>query len=130
MTDYIGRYLIKSTRTITFLGWRKYLRYGTPLKMDIPGAGKPAQHLHPAPLWLDLFPDARVLHIYRYWVDVAQSLRARGRREMQRGHLQRLYYKLKFVHWLWPKPGAFIGSVAVRIYSDKRACGTPRLETR
>jgi hypothetical protein len=110
-TDYISRYLIKSPRTITFLGWRKYLRYKTPLNLDVPWGWKSPLNTYTLPLWLDLFPEAKILHIYRHGVDVAHSLRARGRREMQRTPLQRLYYELKFVHWLWPKPGEFIGSV-------------------
>lgn len=110
-TDYISRYLIRSPRTITFLGWKKYLRYRTPLDLDIPWGWKSPLNTYTLPLWLDLFPNAKVLHIFRHGVDVAQSLRSRGRREMQRTQLQRLYYKLRVVHWLRPKPGTFIDSV-------------------
>lgn len=110
-TDYISRYLIRSPRTVMFLGWEKFQRYGTPLNLDIPWGWKSPLNTYTLPLWLDLFPNAKVLHIFRHGVDVAQSLRSRGRWEMQRTRLQRLYYRLKFIHWFWPKPGTFIDSV-------------------
>ena len=52
-----------------------------------------------------------MLHIYRHGVDVAQSLRYRGRRDMKRSAMQELYYKLKFAHSFMPKQGKFIDSV-------------------
>ncbi len=36
------------------------------------------------PIWLDVFPEARVLHIVRHGVDVAQSLRTRARASIAR----------------------------------------------
>jgi hypothetical protein len=111
ITDYAKRYLLRSPRTISFLGWRKYLLYRSPLALEIPWGWKSPLNTYTLPLWLDLFPNARVLHIYRHGVDVAQSLRARGRREMHRGRLQDIYYLLPFLHWLRPKPGKFIDSV-------------------
>lgn len=108
---YVSRYLMTSPRTLSFLGWKKYLHYRTPLSLDIPWGWKCPLNTYTLPLWLDLFPDAKVLHIYRHGVDVAQSLRARGRREMRHTRLRELYYRLKFVHWIRPKPGRFIESV-------------------
>lgn len=50
------------------------------------------------PFWLELFPDARVLHIVRHGVDVAASLRSRRRRVVQtrleRYHRHRWTYRL------------------------------------
>lgn len=111
VTDYIGHYLLKSPRTIGFLGWRKYLHYGNLHDLDFPWGWKSPLNTYTLPLWLDLFPDAKVIHIYRHGVDVAQSLRVRGRREMRRTRFQELYYDLRFLHWIWPKRGSFIESV-------------------
>ena len=109
--DYVGRYLMKSPRTIEFLGWKKYVRYRTPLNLDIPWGWKSPLNTYTLPLWQDLFPDAKVIHIYRHGVDVASSLRTRGRQDMRRTRLQDLYYHLTFLHWLRTKPGTFIDSV-------------------
>jgi hypothetical protein len=111
ISSYVRRYLLTSPRTISFLGWRKYLRYRSPLALDVPWGWKSPLSTYTLPLWLDLFPNAKVLHIYRHGVDVAQSLRARGKREMHRGRLQEIYYLFPFLHWLRPKPGKFIDSV-------------------
>jgi hypothetical protein len=111
VTDYIGRYLLKSPRTIGFLGWRKYLRYGNLHGLDFPWGWKSPLNTYTLPLWQDLFPEAKVLHIYRHGVDVANSLRVRGRREMEQTWLQKFYYRFPLLHWLVPKPGSFIESV-------------------
>jgi hypothetical protein len=111
VTNYIDRYLLQSPRTIGFLGWRKYLRYGNLYDLDFPWGWKSPLNTYTLPLWLDLFPDARVIHIYRHGVDVAQSLRIRGRRQMRPTRLQQVYYDLPFLHWIRPKPGSFIESV-------------------
>lgn len=111
VTEYIDGYLLKSPRTIGFLGWRKYLRCRSLHNLDFPWGWKSPLNTYTLPLWQDLFPDARVIHIYRHGVDIAQSLKIRGRREMQRTRLQQLYYDLRFLHWIRPKPGSFIESV-------------------
>ena len=36
------------------------------------------------PIWLDLVPHAKVIHIYRHGVDVANSLRQRENRDWER----------------------------------------------
>jgi len=111
VTNYIDRYLLQSPRTVNFLGWRKYLRYRNPRNLDVPWGWKSPLNTYTLPLWLDLFPEAKVIHIYRHGVDIAQSLKVRGRREMKRTRLQQLYYDLPFLHWIKPKPGSFIDSV-------------------
>jgi len=110
-TDYISQYLMGSPRTISFLGWKFYLQYQTPSSLTIPWGWKCPISTYTLPLWLDLFPGAKVIHIYRHGVDVAQSLRKRALEGMKRTELQELYYSLPVVHWIRPKPGTFVESV-------------------
>jgi hypothetical protein len=106
--DYIARYLMESPRSISYLGLSNYLRYGTPAKLPIPWGWKCPLNTFTLPLWLDMFPRAKVIHIYRHGVDVANSLRARVRRDMQQTNMKKLYYHLRFVHWVKPKKGGFV----------------------
>ena len=53
-------------------------------------------------------PDAKIIHIYRHGVDVANSLRQRGRQGWTQNPLQRLYYRVPLLHAVRPKSGEFI----------------------
>jgi hypothetical protein len=78
--DYIKWYL-KTIRSIPFLGLSNYLRYRSPARLEFPWGWKDPRTTFTLPLWLSIFPDAKVLHIYRHGVDVANSIRVRsGRR--------------------------------------------------
>jgi hypothetical protein len=105
--DYIARYLLQSPRAISYLGWNLYLRHGTPARLRIPWGWKCPLNTYTLPLWLDMFPEAKVIHIYRHGVDVANSLRARMRRDMRQTRMQQIYYRLRFLHWIKPKKGGF-----------------------
>jgi len=107
-TQYIRRYLLETPRFGKYLGWRKYIRYHTPFQLDIPWGWKSPLNTFTLPIWLDLFPNAKVVHIYRHGVDVANSLQRRGRKEMQSTALRALYYKFPLLHVIKPKAGGFI----------------------
>jgi len=108
VTDYIDRYLLRTPRAISYLGWGKYIRYRSPLALDIPWGWKCPMNTFTLPIWLGLFPHAKVIHIYRHGVDVANSLRQRGRREANPARFQGLYYKMPILHSVRPKSGEFI----------------------
>lgn len=109
--DYVTRYLIESPRIISFLGWKKYLHYKSLFNFSTPWGWKCPLSTYTLPLWLDIFPDAKVIHIYRHGVDVANSLRQRTLRGSKRTPRQEVYYKARFLHWIRPKVGGFIGSM-------------------
>ncbi|MFQ5738307.1 MAG: sulfotransferase [Acidobacteriota bacterium] len=108
--DYI-RFLLSTPRVLSFFGWRNYLRYRSPFKLDFPWGWKDPHNTLTLPLWLDVFPDARVLHIWRHGVDVARSLRVLGPARMPRTWSKRIYYRMKPLHWFRPKRGNFVWSV-------------------
>ncbi len=80
----LGRALrgeLDSPAVLSYLGPLRYLRYRSPLRLPSPWGWKDPRNSLLLPLWLDLFPDARVVHVVRNGVDVALSL---ARREQQR----------------------------------------------
>jgi glycosyltransferase involved in cell wall biosynthesis len=57
-----------------YLGWVNLLRYRSILGYDRPWGWKDPRNTFTLPLWLDLFPDAKVIHVLRHGADVAGSL--------------------------------------------------------
>lgn len=74
---------LHTPRALRYLGYRNYLRWRTPFAMTQPWGWKDPRNTLTLPIWLDLFPNARVIHVVRHGVDVAYSLRERRNRVMQ-----------------------------------------------
>jgi len=90
--DYL-RFSIKTPRSISFLGVRDYMRYRDISKLNRPWGWKDPRNTFTLPLWLDLFPEAKVIHIYRHGVDVAQSLKVR--QEVKDNTIMHSQYRLR-----------------------------------
>ncbi len=71
------RLAVNSPRASAFCGRLAWLGGRRIAELDRPWSFKDPRTTFTLPLWLDLFPDARVVHIHRHGVDVAQSLRRR-----------------------------------------------------
>lgn len=68
---------VDSPAAIQFLGLRKYAMLRSLWNVSIPWGWKDPRNTITLPIWLELFPNAKILHIRRHGVDVAQSLRKR-----------------------------------------------------
>jgi len=79
---YIKR-LLHSPRLVSYLGWDHYLLGRRLDHLRFPWGWKDPRNTWTAPLWFDLFPEARVIHVVRHGVDVAQSLRRRHHRLLE-----------------------------------------------
>jgi hypothetical protein len=104
--DYI-RYVLKTPHVTSFMGWDKYLRYHTPANLDIPWGWKDPRNTFLLPIWLDIFPEAQVVHICRHGVDVASSMKVRRDKILSaatKRHEQRKRFRL---YWLRLKRGGF-----------------------
>jgi hypothetical protein len=52
--------------------------------IDQPWGWKDPRNTYTLPIWLNLFPDAKVIHVYRNGVDAASSLTAREKKRLNR----------------------------------------------
>lgn len=91
------RFVLRTPRVVSFLGWRQYLRYRTPAHLDRPWGWKDPRNTFTLPVWLDLFPEAKVVHIYRHGVDVVKSLKTVRDRSLARIRAHRA--QLKSLYW-------------------------------
>lgn len=69
-----------SWRVHRYLGWWNWLRYRSLARFDRPWGWKDPRTVFTLPLWLDLFPGAKIIYIVRNGVDVARSLVVREER--------------------------------------------------
>lgn len=67
----------ESAKISTFLGPRFNSTYETLLQLEMPWGWKDPRTTFTLPIWLEVFPNARVIHIYRHGVDVTGSLMQR-----------------------------------------------------
>jgi len=72
------------TRSARYAGAGHAATFRKFLACDAPWGWKDPRNSFTLPVWLELYPDARVIHITRHGVDVAQSLITRERRLRQR----------------------------------------------
>jgi Sulfotransferase family len=75
---------IRSPRIASFLGWKQYWAYRSVEAYDKPWGWKDPRNVFTLPLWLRLFPDAKIIYIVRNGVDVAESLLTLERRVIAR----------------------------------------------
>ena len=75
---------LSSNRTRAFLGLKWSLPSKSLSNYDRPWGWKDPRTLFTLPLWLHLFPSAKLVYIIRNGVDVASSLRVREKRELER----------------------------------------------
>src|SRR3954454_9185529 len=75
---------LESKRLAGYLGLKRYLKCKSLRKLDAPWGWKDPRTVFTLPLWLRLFPEARLVYIVRNGVDVASRLRVREQRELAR----------------------------------------------
>ena len=106
--DYL-RGKLSGPAAIEFLGPRRWLRWRSLAAIGEPWGWKDPRTTVTLPIWLELFPGARVLHLVRNGVDVAESLyrRQSGGRELGRAHFhrhRRWFAVLPKRGWFGPSP--------------------------
>ncbi len=75
---------LRSLRFLSYLGPRNWTRCGSLDRLDFPWGWKDPRNTYLLPLWLELFPEAKIIHVYRHPMDVARSLRMREQRSVER----------------------------------------------
>lgn len=84
---------LKGFRRLEYLGVKGFIKYRDIRDLDFPWGWKDPRNTFTIEIWKDIFPGAKVLHVYRNPVDVAVSLR--NREEKLRGT-----FKKKIRNWL------------------------------
>lgn len=107
LVDYVGG-IARGPASVRFLGPSRWWRYRRLDQVGEPWGWKDPRNTWTLPLWLELFPHARVLHIVRHGVPVAESLRVRRERAVT-ARLQRYRRRrpLSLANPLAPKRGGF-----------------------
>lgn len=104
VTDYLAVSL-RSPRSVSFLGPGRFLRYRSPMALPAPWGFKDPRTTFTLPIWLDLFPEARVVYVCRHGVDVAASLKARQEALLRRRRER--YRRLRPTYRIRPKQVGF-----------------------
>lgn len=73
------RAALPSLDAVGYWGLRGVLTHRNPFGATFPWGWKDPRNTITLPLWLDVFPDARVVHIRRHGLDVAKSLATRNK---------------------------------------------------
>lgn len=97
ITDFLLQ-AINRPITLRFLGW-KFFKQWNLAELDFPWGWKDPRTTLTLPLWLQVFPQAKVIHVYRHGVDVAYSLLQRSEEKYDVRRI--LYRKLYYVYWLF-----------------------------
>ncbi len=101
------RVLLDSPRSIKFLGVSRYLAGGMK-SLDSPWGWKDPRNTFTLPMWLRIYPQARVISIERHGVDVAQSLRVREAQNLDEAAEK--FTRYRSLVFLRPKGGGFVES--------------------
>ncbi|MHA1337415.1 MAG: sulfotransferase [Promethearchaeota archaeon] len=75
---------LNSINSISFLGLKYYLKYRSIFNINLPWGWKDPRNTLLLPIWLDIFPNAKIIHIYRNGIDVSQSLYVREIRRINK----------------------------------------------
>jgi len=96
--DYLATSL-KGPRALRYWGPKGLLPFSKP--RSSPWGWKDPRNTFTLPLWLDLFPEARVIHMERHGVDVAESLYVRRSRAIER--TRERFQRRRFLYRFAPK---------------------------
>jgi hypothetical protein len=99
--------ILDSPRSIRFLGLQRFFAGGIK-SLNSPWGWKDPRNTFTLPMWLRIFPQAKVISIERHGVDVAQSLRERESRNLDQATGKFARYRL--LVFVRPKGGGFVES--------------------
>jgi hypothetical protein len=76
---------LKGLRRVQYLGLLRFFRYKTIKDIDFPWGWKDPRNTFTVDIWKEIFPEARIVHVFRNPVDVAESLKNREHRLRNKG---------------------------------------------
>ncbi len=78
---------LKGLRRVHYLGPLGFFKYKTMKNIDFPWGWKDPRNTFTIDIWKEIFPEARIIHVFRNPVDVAESLRKREYRLRMDGRM-------------------------------------------
>lgn len=81
VVNYINQ-VLQSRHAINYLGFWHFLKYRDIHNFPFVWGWKDPRNTYSLPLWLEIFPQAKFIHVYRHGVDVADSLKRRYERQL------------------------------------------------
>lgn len=92
-------FTMSTHRAVSYLGLSKFLSLRTPARLNIPWGWKDPRNTYTLPIWLDLFPEAKVIHIYRHPMDIVNSLMTRRKNGLKR--LSEKHKSWRSIYWYY-----------------------------
>ena len=91
---------LESFHMISFLGWLKYFFYHYPTKLKSPWGWNDSINIITLPIWLDVFPDAKIIHCYRHPMDIIDMLMSKRAKSISKlkSSSQKWY---KYLYWYY-----------------------------
>lgn len=109
--DYL-KHLLHGLPVAEYTGVYKFISGELPFQMSKPWGWKDPKNTFTLPIWLDIFPEAKIIHIYRNGVDVANSLWVRAEeRELKPALELHSNRKKCFQYWFYKKKIGFSDSL-------------------
>jgi len=107
MADYL-RVNLCSPRSVSYFGWQNYREFRRHGSLAAPWGWKDPRTTFTLPMWLELFPDARIIHICRNGVDVARSVNKKwGPKPRVINEVGRLYARRRPLYYVRPMRTGF-----------------------
>ncbi len=101
--DYIAC-VMSSRWAISYLGLLDFIRHRDIRNLSIPFGWKDPRNTYTLPIWLDIFPRAKVIYVYRHGIDVANSLLGREDEVFAMKRARHARKKKYLRYWLRPFP--------------------------
>jgi len=112
LTDDYLHFMLSTPQVINYMGLPNYLRYRSPENFDRPWGWKDPRNTFTLPIWMDLFPNAKVIHIYRHGLDVAQSIMVRMYKVLEKVKADHEKWGKRFrVYWVYERQSGFVDSL-------------------
>lgn len=124
--EYV-EYLLSTPQIVSFLGWNNFLSKTSLFQLRFPWGWKDPANTYTLPFWLDIFPDAKVINVYRHGIDVAYSLVVREREYQKKWLVE--YSRKKWRYMFKFRRGGFTDSVRCSSLSGAFSLWEEYLET-
>ena len=92
--------LLSSTSVVSFLGWPKYFVYRSPKQLNLPWGWYDSISMITLPIWLDIFPNAKIIYVYRNQVDVIRLITTKRAKRISELKASRDKW-FKFIYWYY-----------------------------